>query len=90
MSIINLKTAVNAGLSREVVACELQLRTLLQESWGELTHEDTYKPGSSALRLVTTLSRRMADLLATLDDMAEISESSSTAYRMLPFSLSPE
>lgn len=68
---INLKTSVNAGLRREVVTCELQLRTLLQDSWGELTHEDTYKPDSSVSPLVTTLSRRMADLLATLDDIAE-------------------
>ena len=26
----------------EPVTCELQVRTLLQDSWGELTHEDTY------------------------------------------------
>ena len=58
-------------LDGEPVTCELQVRTLLQDSWGELTHEDTYsKPGESP-PLVEVLSTRMADLLATLDDIAE-------------------
>jgi ppGpp synthetase/RelA/SpoT-type nucleotidyltranferase len=68
---INVRTAVNDGLNRSLVTCEIQVRTLLQDSWGELTHEDTYKPGSKIPPLVTTLSRRMADLLATLDEIAE-------------------
>jgi ppGpp synthetase/RelA/SpoT-type nucleotidyltranferase len=68
---INVRTAVNDGLTRSLVTCEIQVRTLLQDSWGELTHEDTYKPGSKIPPIVTTLSRRMADLLATLDEIAE-------------------
>lgn len=68
---INVRTAVNDGLNRSLVTCEIQVRTLLQDSWGELTHEDTYKPGSKIPPLVTTLARRMADLLATLDEIAE-------------------
>jgi ppGpp synthetase/RelA/SpoT-type nucleotidyltranferase len=68
---INLFTSVNIGMQREVVRCELQIRTLLQDSWGELTHEDTYKPGGAIPPLVDTLSRRMADLLSTLDDLAQ-------------------
>ena len=51
--------------------CELQIRTLLQDSWGELTHEDTYKPGSQLPPLVETLSKRMASLMATLDEIAQ-------------------
>jgi len=50
---------------------ELQVRTLLQDSWGDLTHEDTYKPGAPLPALVTTISRRLADLLATVDDLAQ-------------------
>ncbi len=38
---------------------------------GELTHEDTYKNDGELPPLVEVLSRRMADLLATLDDIAE-------------------
>jgi ppGpp synthetase/RelA/SpoT-type nucleotidyltranferase len=68
---VNLCTAVPAGLKRKVITCELQIRTLLQDGWGELTHEDTYKPGSTPPALVETLSRRMADLLATVDDIAQ-------------------
>ncbi|WP_185931109.1 GTP pyrophosphokinase family protein [Streptomyces sp. WAC 01420] len=68
---INLCTSVPYGLKRKVVTCELQVRTLLQDGWGELTHEDTYKPGSTPPALVETLSRRMADLLAAVDDIAQ-------------------
>ena len=53
------------------VMCELQVRTLLQDSWGELTHEDTYSKAGESPPLVEVLSTRMADLLATLDDIAE-------------------
>ncbi len=53
------------------VTCELQVRTLLQDSWGELTHEDTYSKSGDLPPLVEVLSTRMADLLATLDDIAE-------------------
>ena len=47
------------------------MRTLLQDSWGELTHEDTYSKASESPPLVVVLSTRMADLLSTLDDIAE-------------------
>ena len=47
------------------------MRTLLQDSWGELTHEDTYSKAGESPPLVEVLSTRMADLLATLDDIAE-------------------
>lgn len=53
------------------ITCELQVRTLLQDSWGELTHEDTYSKAGESPPLVEVLSTRMADLLATLDDIAE-------------------
>ena len=64
---------VNLGvvLNRTPLTCELQIRTLLQDSWGELTHEDTYSKDGELPPLVEVLSKRMADLLATLDDIAE-------------------
>jgi ppGpp synthetase/RelA/SpoT-type nucleotidyltranferase len=68
---LNLCTSVPHVTDRRPVICEMQIRTLLQDSWGELTHEDTYKPGAEVPPLVDTLSRRMADLMATLDDIAE-------------------
>lgn len=68
---INLVTIVPGSDCLHRVRGELQVRTLLQDGWGELTHEDTYKPGATLPPLATTLARRMADLLATVDDIAE-------------------
>lgn len=53
------------------VVCELQVRTLLQDSWGELTHEETYSKDGALPPLVDVLSTRMADLLSIIDDIAE-------------------
>ena len=64
---------VNLGVQHDgtPVTCELQVRTLLQDSWGELTHEDSYSKSGELPPLVEVLSTRMADLLATLDNIAE-------------------
>lgn len=64
---------VNLGIEvgETPVACELQIRTLLQDSWGELTHEETYSKDGALPPLVDVLSTRMADLLSILDDIAE-------------------
>ncbi len=67
----NLGLSVDVGDTRVPVTCELQVRTLLQDSWGELTHEDTYSKDGALPPLVEVLSKRMADLLAILDDIAE-------------------
>lgn len=53
------------------VVCELQMRTLLQEAWGELLHEDTYKPGVPLPPLARVLAKLMADSLAAMDLAAE-------------------
>jgi ppGpp synthetase/RelA/SpoT-type nucleotidyltranferase len=68
---VNLVTHVPGLVGLDTVRAELQIRTLLQDGWGELTHEDTYKPGVILPPLVTTLARRMADLLSTVDDLAQ-------------------
>lgn len=64
---------VNLGVHHDgvPVTCELQVRTVLQDSWGELTHEETYSKDGALPPLVDVLSTRMADLLAILDDIAE-------------------
>ena len=64
---VNLGTTV----AKSSVVCELQVRTLLQDSWGELTHEDTYSKDGALPPLVEVLSTRMSDLLSILDDIAE-------------------
>lgn len=67
----NLVTIVPGLTELNRVRGELQVRTLLQDGWGELTHEDTYKPGVPLPPLVEKLAKRMADLLATVDDLAQ-------------------
>lgn len=68
---VNLGVLVGEARSARSVTCELQVRTLLQDSWGELTHEETYNKDGELPPLVEVLSRRMADLFSTLDDIAE-------------------
>lgn len=53
------------------VICEIQVRTLLQHAWGELTHEDTFKPEVKLPTLVSSLSKRLATTLAVLDEIAQ-------------------
>ncbi len=64
-------TTIDQDGQDKPVPCELQVRTLLQDSWGELTHEDTYSKEGELPPLVEVLSKRIADLFATLDDIAE-------------------
>jgi ppGpp synthetase/RelA/SpoT-type nucleotidyltranferase len=68
---VNLGIEIDVDGQRRAVTCELQVRTLLQDSWGELTHEDTYSKDGALPPLVEVLSKRMADLFSTLDDIAE-------------------
>ncbi len=68
---VNLEVGIEFAGVATAVTTELQVRTLLQDSWGELTHEDTYSKDGELPPLVEVLSKRMADLFATLDDIAE-------------------
>jgi putative GTP pyrophosphokinase len=53
------------------VPCEVQIRTMMQNAWGELTHENSYKSGEVALPgLFLDLSRHMADLMDQVDQLA--------------------
>ncbi len=66
-----VRVMVEADGRQVPLNCELQVRTLLQDTWGELTHVDTYSKDAAQPPLVSVLSSRMADLLATIDDIAE-------------------
>jgi ppGpp synthetase/RelA/SpoT-type nucleotidyltranferase len=68
---VNLVTIVPGASEVARISGEVQIRTLLQDGWGELTHEDTYKPGVDLPPLVVVLAKRLADLLATVDDLAQ-------------------
>lgn len=68
---VNLVVPVPQAYSTRAVRVEVQVRTLLQDGWGELTHEDTYKPGSKVPEWIITMSSRMAELLAAVDNIAQ-------------------
>lgn len=55
------------------VLVEVQIKTLLQDAWGELTHEDMYKPGTARKPQAfhTSVARAMASLLAGVDALAD-------------------
>jgi ppGpp synthetase/RelA/SpoT-type nucleotidyltranferase len=53
------------------IPCEVQVRTLLQHAWGELTHENVYKPGTVGVpEMFSTLSRHLAGMLKEVDELA--------------------
>lgn len=68
---VNLVVQVPQTSGHRRVRVEVQARTLLQDGWGELTHEDTYKPGSSVPEWIVGMSLRMAELLAAVDNIAQ-------------------
>lgn len=69
------------------VKVEVQVKTRLQDAWGELTHEDMYKPGEALKPSKTheNQARHMADLLLQVDlmadDLAEQLDSQTTAAK---------
>lgn len=58
----------------EPVAVEVQIKTRLQDAWGELTHESSYKPGAAITSRTTfhdEVAKTMANLLAEVDRLAD-------------------
>lgn len=68
---VNLVVPILQVSSHRRIRVEIQARTLLQDGWGELTHEDTYKPGSTVPHWIVAMSLRMAELLAAVDNIAQ-------------------
>lgn len=52
------------------VTCEVQVRTLLQHAWAELSHHDIYKHGDELPRELRERFRRLGDTLAEVDEQA--------------------
>lgn len=66
-----LVTAIHEARQCEI-RTEIQIKTRLQDAWGELTHENFYKYGAKAPSpFHTTLAKTMADLLAVVDSYAD-------------------
>ncbi|MCP2046603.1 UNVERIFIED_ORG: ppGpp synthetase/RelA/SpoT-type nucleotidyltransferase [Paenarthrobacter nicotinovorans] len=68
---VNLVVPISQTKDYRRIRVEIQARTLLQDGWGELTHEDTYKPGSVVPEWILGMSLRMAELLAAVDNIAQ-------------------
>ncbi|MGH3425168.1 MAG: GTP pyrophosphokinase [Nocardioidaceae bacterium] len=66
-----LSVPVNDGGSWSRIVCEVQVRTRMQDAWGELTHENSYKTGGVALpNLHVALGRHLANMLHEVDELA--------------------
>ncbi len=62
-------TADRIGVSKEVLTCEIQLRTLLQHAYAEMSHPIAYKgPFSDDKEILRQLAKSMA-LMETTDDV---------------------
>lgn len=60
------------GISKyEQVICEIQIRTMIQDSWAVLSHKDIYKNGNDLPETLRTLSLRLSDLMAVADKIAQ-------------------
>jgi len=53
------------------VMCEIQIRTVLQDSWAILTHKDIYKEGDELPESLKRLSYRLSQLLDVADLIAQ-------------------
>ena len=66
---LNIRLPVQFGHEHASVGCEVQVRTLLQETWSRLTHDDIYKDEQpDELR---ERSKQLSELLAEADRVAE-------------------
>lgn len=66
---LNIRLNVSETFGFEMIPCEIQIRTRLQDAWAELAHSDIYKqdrlPEDLRLR-----AKDLAQLLATADSIA--------------------
>jgi ppGpp synthetase/RelA/SpoT-type nucleotidyltranferase len=53
------------------IPCEVQIRSIFQHSWALLSELDIYKNDDDLPLIIRNLSRRLADQLAVLDDIAQ-------------------
>lgn len=53
------------------VPCEIQVRTLFQDGWAILSHQDIYKTTGDIPPIIGKLARRLADQLAVMDAIAQ-------------------
>lgn len=76
------RSEVKIGSDALSIGCEIQIRTLVQDAWGHLSHEDIYK-GSPSRRLMAK-TRKLSEVLARADRIAEGIRSEVAPYHRVP------
>jgi len=64
-----LENEMKIGSDEMTIGCEIQIRTLAQDVWGHLSHEDVYKGDAS--RSLVEKTRRLSEILSRADRIAE-------------------
>ena len=82
---VNGYLQIGSPLHPTFVPFEVQVRTLLQDAWGKLTHRDVYK-GADVPELHRKLAERLADLLDTADQIAQDIREDLTQRKIAPAS----
>jgi putative GTP pyrophosphokinase len=67
---LNLSYEVVGATGSRTIRIEIQIRTLAQDTWAELSHYDIYKLGDSIPEHIVTLAQRLAEILKVADDIA--------------------
>jgi hypothetical protein len=67
---INFRLNVSDDFVPEYLPCELQIKTRLQDAWGELTHDDIYKPETDLPEDLPARAKDLAEVLAAADKIA--------------------
>ena len=68
---INFSLITGKSFFFEIIPCEIQIRSLLQDSWAELSHEDVYKEGDKLSDDLHDDFKNLANLLCAADNIAQ-------------------
>jgi putative GTP pyrophosphokinase len=67
---LNFRIGVGRSFNQMRVPCEVQIRTLLQDSWAELVHSDIYKEGADLPQDLRGRTQDLATVMAAADQIA--------------------
>jgi putative GTP pyrophosphokinase len=68
---LDVELPVSVNTETRVVKCEVQLRSLLQDSWARLSRADIYTAEKSFPRRLVRSAKRLAELLSVADQIAQ-------------------
>ena len=66
-----VKQSVVKGYEEENITAEIQVRTLLQDAWAHLSHDDFYKPDEGSPTRLNDQMKTLSDRLYNIDRQAE-------------------